>query len=103
MTVPDHDPAVWTDPEPTLWTIGNNVHTTLSNGRVLLQRTGGNVSIWWWPDGRVAPVDPNHLVVDDEIRLACHRCKVRPVPDTWSFVQLCDQCLTTPPPTEASS
>lgn len=35
----------------------------------------------------------SHLLVDGVLYLRCRRCKVRPVPHDWSFVQRCDECL----------
>lgn len=87
------DPAEPDDDGSIMWSIGNAVRTQLPNGRTVYQRTGGALSVRWWPDGRVETVDLTFLVVGDEVRLACAVCKVKPVPDNWSFVRRCDQCL----------
>jgi hypothetical protein len=34
-----------------------------------------------------------HLLIDGTVYLRCHRCKVRPVPNDFSFVEFCDPCL----------
>lgn len=34
------------------------------------------------------------MLVDGEVRLRCGQCKTRPIPLDWSFVALCDECLT---------
>ena len=35
-----------------------------------------------------------HMLADGKVHLRCGRCKIRPVPYGWSFVQWCDECLT---------
>jgi hypothetical protein len=38
-----------------------------------------------------------HILVDGVLYLRCTRCKVRPVPHGWSFIQACDECLAEGP------
>jgi hypothetical protein len=41
-----------------------------------------------------------HMLADGKVHLRCGRCKVRPVPHGWSFVQWCDECLTAANPVQ---
>ncbi len=40
----------------------------------------------------------SHMLVDGAVRLRCARCRTRPVPKSWTFVQRCDHCLNEPEP-----
>jgi hypothetical protein len=42
---------------------------------------------------RHATLETHMLDENGEVRLRCARCKVRPVPKGWSFIQVCDPCL----------
>lgn len=44
-----------------------------------------------------------HMLVDGVLYLRCTRCKVRPVPHGWSFIQACDECLEAMSATRAGS
>lgn len=34
-----------------------------------------------------------HMLSGGLVRLRCHQCKIRPVPEAWQHVQWCDPCL----------
>lgn len=53
------------DDSGTVWSVRNLVCTRLPNGRSVYPTTGAAVSVRWWADGRVEPLDPAHVVDDD--------------------------------------